>query len=181
MLEQKDQEILLAYRENRIDLAIKKLLHHYQYPIYRHVSAMLKNQADTEDVVQIVFAKAWKGLEFFREESKISTWLYRIATNECITFLKRKNRFRTEEIQEYHGSELKTDNQAFEITTDELWEKFESAIDELPSRQKQVFSLRYFDELPYDDISQITGISVGALKASYHHAMEKIKKIITRI
>ena len=68
-----------------------------------------------------------------------------------------------------------------EITTDELWEKFESAMDELPSRQKQVFSLRYFDELPYDDISQITGISVGALKASYHHAMEKIKKIITRI
>jgi RNA polymerase sigma factor (sigma-70 family) len=178
MLEKKDLEILLAYRERQTDKAIKLLLHHYQYPIYRHVSAMLKHQADTEDVVQMVFTKAWKGLAFFREESKISTWLYRIATNECITFLKKKNRYRTEEIQENHFFDNQVVNEAFELTSDELWKKFEEAMDELPARQKQVFSLRYFDELPYEEISKITGITLGALKASYHHAMEKIKNKI---
>jgi RNA polymerase sigma factor (sigma-70 family) len=176
MLEPKDQEILSAYRNRKTDLAIKLLLQHYQYPIYRHVSAMLKHQVDSEDVVQIVFTKAWKGLEFFREESKISTWLYRIATNECITFLRRKQKFWTEEIQEQHFKIQKVDNAAFELSTEALWQKFEDAMDQLPPRQKQVFSLRYFDELPYEEIAEITGISIGALKATYHHAMEKIKE-----
>jgi len=176
MLEQKEKDILIAYRANQTDLAIKLLLEHYQYPIFRHASAMLKHQADAEDVVQIVFTKAWKGLAFFREESKISTWLYRIATNECITFLQKKKRYFTEEIQDYHTYHLKLDNQAFELSSEELWRKFEIALDELPTRQKQVFSFRYFDELTYEEISQITRISIGSLKASYHHAMEKIKQ-----
>jgi len=171
-----DNALLLLYKNGREEEALRMLVQHYSSNLFRHISTLLSDRKDAEDVLQNTFIKAWKGLPNFRGDSKLSTWLYRIATNESLNVLRNQKKLITETWESLHDAIITNHNTAFELNSDELMNKFEQALDALPTRQKQVFSLRYFEELPYEEIAQITGLTTGALKASYFHAAEKIKK-----
>jgi RNA polymerase sigma-70 factor (ECF subfamily) len=149
--------------------------------VYFHVRRMVVCHDDANDVTQNTLIKAWKGLVNFRAESKISTWLYRIATNEAITFLENRKRLHGvsfDEVEHKLASALQSDPY---FDGDYIQQALQTAIATLPEKQKAVFLLRYYDELPYQEISEITGTSVGGLKASYHHAVKKIEAFISKI
>jgi RNA polymerase sigma-70 factor (ECF subfamily) len=136
---------------------------------------MLLAHEDTDDVLQNTFIKIWKGLPGFRETSGLFTWMYRIATNEAITFLKARQRERAmiaDDPDNVIKDRLKSDPY---FNGDELFQKLLIAIDHLPPKQKTVFQMKYFDEMTYEDMAGILGTSVGALKASYFHAVRKIQ------
>jgi RNA polymerase sigma-70 factor (ECF subfamily) len=139
---------------------------------------MVIDHENTNDVLQNIFIKVWKGLENFREDSQLYTWLYRIATNESLTFLdqqKRKSSISLNDVESGLSNIIKAD-QNFDANRLE-W-KLQLAIQQLPEKQRLVFNLRYYDEMPYEQMSQILGTSEGALKASYHHAAKKIQDFI---
>lgn len=157
--------------------AFNALLAKYQEKIYWHVRRMVINHDDADDLVQDIFIKVWRNLEKFREDSQLYTWLYRIATNECITFLNKKKNRLSVSIDDEDSSflaETLTSSNYFDGDKAEL--KLQEAILTLPDKQRLVFNMRYFEEIKYDDMSAILGTSVGALKASYHLAVKKIEK-----
>jgi RNA polymerase sigma factor (sigma-70 family) len=136
---------------------------------------MVINHDDADDLVQDVFVKIWKNLAGFRNDAQLYTWMYRIATNECITFLNRKklkNNIPLDDVS-YELSESLVDSGNFNGDKAQL--KLQKALLTLPDKQKLVFNMKYFDELKYDEMSEILGTSVGALKASYHLAVKKIE------
>jgi RNA polymerase sigma-70 factor (ECF subfamily) len=152
----------------------------YQQPLYWHIRRMVIQHADADDVLQNVFLKVWKGLEGFREESNLYTWLYRIATNESLSFLDREKRrgvvnMDEEGVNPAAQAQLKADPHFDE---NKLEWKLQMAIQQLPEKQKVVFNLRYFDEMGYREMSEVLATSEGALKASYHHAVKKIEEIL---
>ncbi len=174
-----DKEILqLCLQEKTRDLGFKHLVSVYSKKIYWHVRRMVSDHDDANDVVQNCFIKAWKGLPNFREDSQLFTWLYRIATNESITFLqdryRKNNSGKPIETNVYVGS-LKEE---VWMDGDTLKDKLQSAINTLPAKQKQVFIMRYFEEMKYEQMEEILGTSTGALKASFHHAVKKIEVIL---
>jgi len=139
------------------------------------VRKMVIDHDDSNDVTQEVFIKAWNGIDSFRGESQLYTWLYRIASNEAINFLNKKKRrlqVSLEDMERELEDKLESDPL---IGGDEIQLKLQKALLKLPEKQKLVFNLKYFEELPYEEISEITGTSVGALKASYHWAVKKIE------
>ena len=140
---------------------------------------MVISHDDADDVIQNTFIKAFQGLSSFREDASLYTWLYRIATNEALSFLKkRKNRYALPlgDYQEYLEKNLVSDAYT---DGDEMQIKLQKAIIQLPEKQRLVFNMKYFDELKYEEISDILHTSVGALKASYHHAVKKIEKYLS--
>lgn len=140
---------------------------------------MVINHDDADDVVQEVFMKVYKNLDTFREASQLYTWIYRIATNEALTFLnKRKKRLAIgiDDINNELENHLSSGNY---ISGDEIQMKLQKALLTLPDKQRLVFNMKYFDDMKYDDISEITGTSVGALKASYHLAVKKIENYLS--
>ena len=150
----------------------------YQEKIYWHVRRMVVDHDDAHDVVQNVFIKVWKGLDNFREDAKLYTWLYRIASNESLTFIEQQKKRQIvsfEDAQSGLADRLKADK---DFDPNKLEWKLQMAIQQLPEKQKLVFSLRYYDEMPYEDMSRILETSEGALKASYHHAVKKIEEYI---
>ncbi len=139
---------------------------------------MVINHEDANDVLQNMFIKVWKGLENFREDSQLYTWLYRIATNECLTYLeqlKRRASISLGDDENGLSNRLKSDT-GFDANRLE-W-KLQLGIQQLPEKQRIVFNLRYYDEMPYDEMSKVLDTSAGALKASYHHAAKKIEEYI---
>lgn len=150
----------------------------YQERVYWHIRKMVIDHDDANDVVQEVFIKVWKNLDSFRADSSLFTWIYRIATNECLNFLRKKKRRFFIPIADV-STELmnKLDNDT-NISGDEIQLRLQKALIKLPEKQRLVFNMKYFDELKFDQISEITGTSVGALKASYHHAVKKIEELI---
>lgn len=180
MTEYSDSELLALFRNSdNPDFAFNSLVRKYQQKVYYHVRRIVIDHDDTNDVVQNTFIKAWKGLEGFREDSQFFTWIYRIATNESLTFLKKKrNRFLVPLINVERQLADKLEHDPL-MNADELQLKLQKAILSLPEKQRLVFNMKYYDELKYDDMSAILGTSVGALKASYHHAVKKIEKYIT--
>ena len=166
-----DSEILSMLRnESSFEAGFKTLVNTYKEPLYWHIRRMVLIHQDADDVLQNVFIKVYKSIGNFREEAKLYTWLYRIASNESLTFLKRKKK--TQEVGENLIFELKQDPY---FTGDHIQLALKEAIELLPSKQKQVFILRYYDELPYKDMAKVLDTSVGSLKASYHHAVKKIE------
>lgn len=138
---------------------------------------MVINHDDADDVVQEVFIKVWRNLEKFREDSQLYTWLYRIATNECITFLnKRKQKQNISLDDDTAGYLAETLAEGSYFNGDQAQMKLQQALITLPEKQRLVFNMKYFEDLKYDEISDILGTSVGALKASYHLAVKKIEK-----
>lgn len=182
MEEISDREILdrFANVTTRND-AFNVLVLQYQKRLYWHIRKMVLDHDDSDDVLQNVFIKAFNALHNFREDSKIFTWLYKIATNECITFLNnKKKRFFVPMVDvEYQLSQnLETDTY---FNGDRIQMKLQQALLTLPKKQRLVFNMKYFDDLKYEEISEILGTSVGALKASYHHAVKKIEDFIKQI
>ena len=139
---------------------------------------MVVNHEDANDVLQNVFIKVWKGLENFREDAQLYTWLYRIATNESLTYLEQQKRRTSVSFDDVAtGLENKlVAEKGFDANKLE-W-KLQAAIQELPEKQRAVFNLRYYDEMPYEEMSQVLDTSTGALKASYHHAVKKIEEYL---
>jgi len=168
---------LLAQLNNplRRSVAFGKIVQEYQQPIYWHIRKMVLNHDDANDVMQTTFMKAWTALDSFRGESKISTWLFRIAVNETITFinsLKTRNSYSIDNLEDSMAQNLEADQY---FSGDEAQLKFQKAILTLPEKQRLVFNMKYFDDLKYEEMEAILGTSVGALKASYHHAVKKIE------
>jgi RNA polymerase sigma factor (sigma-70 family) len=176
MVQNEDKEILEKFKvEATKQMAFNLLIRKYQKRVYWLARKMVIDHDDANDISQEVFVKVWFNLEDFRQESGIFTWLYRIATNECIGFLrKKKRRF----FIPLHDVELELAgkiNSGNHFTGDEIEKKLQLAILKLPEKQRLVFNMKYFEEITYEEMSQILGTSVGALKASYHHAVQKIQ------
>jgi RNA polymerase sigma-70 factor (ECF subfamily) len=157
------------------ELILKK----YQEKLYWHIRKMVIVHEDADDVLQNTWLKVWKGLANFRADSGLYTWLYRIATNECISFLNKKRMKYSkseEDLEKALSDDLESDTF---YSGDEIQTQLQKAILTLPEKQRLVFNMRYFDQMKYNDMAGILGTSIGALKASYHHAVKKIEKFIT--
>ena len=176
---QSDSELLVEFRnpvtkEKAFTAIIKK----YQEKLYWHLRRMVVEHEDANDVLQNVFIRVWNGLEKFREDSQLYTWLYRVATNECLTFLeqqKKKSAVSLDNVESNLENKIKADRY---FDGNKLEWKLQLAIQQLPEKQRIVFQLRYYDEMPYEEMSRVLETSEGALKASYHHAAKKIEEYI---
>lgn len=159
--------------------AFDTLMRTYSEPLYNHIRKMVINHDDANDLLQNVFIKAWNNLHNFRGEAKLTTWLYKIAVNECINHLKReRSRFNIASNDENDSFLLDNIEADSYFDGDEARAQLQKAIASLPEKQRLVFNMRYFDEMKYEEISDILVTSVGALKASYHHAVKKITGLL---
>lgn len=174
-----DQQLLSDLKnEKKQQQAFHILVDKYKERLYWHIRKIVLNHDDADDVLQETFIKIWKNIHSFRADSGLYTWLYRIATNESLSFLSQKKRKyinNSEEINDYLIDNLKADPY---FSGDEIQMKLQMAIAQLPEKQRLVFNMRYFDEVKYQDMSKIMGTSEGALKASFHHAMKKIEAFL---
>src|ERR1700760_1632166 len=174
-----DQELLQQFRQAATkEKAFTAIIKKYQEKLYWHIRRMVIDHDDTNDVLQNMFIKVWNGLENFREDSQLYTWLYRIATNESLTFIdqqKKKSAVSLNDIESGLANKVAADKN---FDANRLEWKLQLAIQQLPEKQKLVFNLRYYDEMPYEEMSRILDTSEGALKASYHHAVKKIEDYI---
>ena len=174
-----DQDLLLRFKEPATrEQAFTAIIKKYQEKLYWHIRRMIVDHDDTNDVLQNMFIKVWKGLENFREDSQLYTWLYRVATNECLTYIeqqKKRSSVSFSEVETGLSNKIMADKY---FDANKLEWKLQLAIQQLPDKQKVVFNLRYYDEMPYEEMSRVLGTSEGALKASYHHAVKKIEDYI---
>ena len=176
MSEYSDDELLILFRNGGSrNSAFSRIVAQYRERLYWHIRKIVIVHEDADDVLQNTFMKAWKGLGSFKGESQLYTWLYRIATNESINFLNQKRGRGTVPLDDVeHQLSWSLQHDAY-FSGDELQMQLQKAILTLPEKQRIVFNMKYFDEMPYEEMSEILGTSVGALKASYHHAVRKIK------
>jgi RNA polymerase sigma-70 factor (ECF subfamily) len=176
---QDDKTLLAIYREPATkEKGFTYIIQKYQERLYWHIRRLVLEHEDANDVLQNVFVKVWKNLEGFREDAQLYTWLYKIATNECLTFLekqKKNNSVSLSDVETGLSNTLKADTQ---FDPNKLEWKLQRAILGLPEKQRIVFNLRYYDEMPYEEMSRVLDTSEGALKASYHHAVKKIEEYI---
>jgi len=177
LLDEKDfiNQLLEPKTQNE---AFKKLLRDYQKPLYNLIRTIVLNHDDTDDVLQNTFLKIFQNIKNFKGDSKLFSWMYRIATNEALTFINNKakrNGTTSLEIQTKIVENLESD---VYFEGNEIQLKLQKAILLLPDKQQLVFKMKYFEELKYESMSEILGTSVGALKASYHHAVKKIEEYI---
>lgn len=158
--------------------AFRELMHLYKKRLYWHIRKIVISHDDADDVLQNTFIKIYKNIENFNEQSKLYSWMYRIATNESITFINKRAKEKNLDITDYQKqmvSHLESDDF---FTGDEIQLILQKAIATLPQKQQLVFNMKYFDEMKYDEMSEILETSVGALKASYFHAVKKIEHYI---
>ena len=171
------QLISLLRNDKTFTEGFQLLLREYQERIYWAIRKIVIDHEDANDVTQDVFIKVYSSIRKFRGDAQLYTWVYRIAVNESLTFIKRKKRFITEDdcfLQETLKASAYVDG-------NEIQMKLQSAILKLPDKQRLVFNMKYFDDLKYEEISKITDTSVGALKASYHHAVKKIEEYVNEV
>ncbi len=155
--------------------AFARVVAQYSESLYWQIRKMVLSHDDANDLLQNTFLKAWSSIEYFRGDAKLSTWLYRIATNEALTFLAKERERRNltaDDADEFLLTHIESDTY---FDGDAAQRLLQEAILQLPEKQRLVFNMRYFDEMKYEDMSEILGTSVGALKASYHHAAKKIE------
>lgn len=174
-----DKELLYEFRQEAgKEAAFTKIVRKYQERLYWHIRRMVINHEDANDVLQNMLIKVWTYLENFREEANLYTWLYRIATNETLTFLEKEKKRHAYSLSD-HESSLNNKLQAEKgFDANKLEWKLQQAIQALPEKQRIVFTLRYYDEMPYEQMSKVLETSTGALKASYHHAVKKVEEFI---
>lgn len=160
--------------ENSRNFAFNQLIRKYEVKVYHLIRKMVIDHDDAHDLTQETFIKVWNNLHRFREQSQLYTWIYRIAVNESLAFLGNKRRKFFLPINDI-SKELsnKLDNGGF--SGDEIQLKLQKALLKLPDKQRLVFNMRFYDDMSYEEISEVLGTSVGALKASYHHAAKKIE------
>ena len=174
-----DNELLLRFKsaETR-EAAFTDLIKKYQERLYWHIRRLVVSHEDANDLLQNVLIRVWNALEKFREESQLYTWLYRIATNECLSFLEQKKKRATLQLSDDENGLVQQLKADADFDPQKLEWKLQVAIQQLPEKQRIVFSLRYFDEMPYEEMSNVLDTSEGALKASYHHAAKKIERFL---
>ena len=171
-----DSEILEKFsKEKTRNEAFNLLLNKYQQKIYWHVRRLVIDHDDADDLVQDVFIKVWKNLEKFRSDSQLYTWIYRIASNESITFLNKKKQRNNTPLDEVSTELSETLVASAYFNGDKIQMKLQQAVLTLPDKQRLIFNMKYYDDLKYEEISEITGTSVGALKASFHIAVKKVE------
>lgn len=172
-----DQMLALLRSAASFERGFRMLTSQYQERLYWHIRRLVLIHEDADDVLQNTFIKVYRNIHQFEGKSKLYTWLYRIATNEAITHLQQKSRNQSESFED--GASMA----ALRMTADswfdgdEIQVKLQRAIAELPEKQRIVFNLRYYDEMPYEEMSAMLDTSVGALKASFHHAVKKIETL----
>ena len=181
MKEMSDEDIVkLFHSGNGEDKAFRALVAKYGERLYWHIRKIVIDHDDSDDVLQNTFIKIWRGLKEFRYEAKLFTWMYRVATNEAINFLNEKRRKtygNSQEITPMLENQLESDTF---FCGDSIQCELQKAVLKLPERQRLVFNMKYFDDMKYEDMSEIFGTSVGALKASYHHAVKKVEEFLTK-
>src|SRR5882757_3734082 len=174
-----DKELLEQFKDPAIkEAAFTRIVKKYQEKLYWHIRRLVVQHDDANDVLQNMFIKVWKGLDNFREDSQLYTWLYRIATNESLTYLdqqKKRTAVSLSDVESGLSNRLKADK---DFDANKLEWKLQLAIQELPEKQRVVFNLRYYDEMPYEEMSRVLETSEGALKASYQHEIKKIEDYI---
>ncbi|WP_158796827.1 RNA polymerase sigma factor [Pedobacter sp. L105] len=176
MKQVEDEEILAKFSiEKTRNEAFNLLITKYQEKIYWHVRRLVIDHDDADDLVQEVFIKVWKNLAKFRSDSKLYTWIYRIATNESITFLNKKKQQNNTPLDEVSEELSESLVAASYFNGDKIQMKLQQALLTLPEKQRLIFNMKYYDDLKYEEISDILGTSVGALKASFHIAVKKIE------
>ena len=174
-----DKDLLVKYHENN-DRGFQLIVKKFQERIYWQIRKIAKNHQDSEDILQNVFLKVWKGLPNFREDSNLYTWIYRITFNETHTFLAKENKKKTVDLDPPLFDNL-ISIEGHSLSGEEIEEILQKALNELPEKQKMVFELKYFEELKFKEISELTGTSVGGLKASYHLAVKKIESYLDKL
>ena len=174
-----DKELLRQFKQPaEKERAFTEIIKKYQEKLYWHIRRIVVDHDDANDILQNMFIKVWNSLANFREDSQLYTWLYRIATNECFTFLeqlKRRSAVSLSDVESGLVNKIKADQN---FDANKLEWKLQIAIQQLPEKQRIVFTLRYYDEMPYEEMSRVLETSEGALKASYHHAAKKIESYI---
>ena len=177
--EHTDFDLVSIFKEpGRKEYAFNLILTRYKERLYWHIRKIIISHEDTDDVLQETFVKVWRSLDKFRAESSLFTWMYRIATNEALTHLKQKKKkflLPMVDVEKQLGESLEADTW---FQGDEIQRKLQQAILTLPEKQRLVFNMKYFDEMKYEEMSNILNTSVGGLKASYHHAVKKIEKYL---
>jgi RNA polymerase sigma-70 factor, ECF subfamily len=177
-----DEELIGNLKnENTRNVAFSHLVNKYQERLYWHIRKIVLNHDDSDDVLQNTFLKIWKNMDSFREESSLFTWMYRIATNESLTFVNSQKRSQTtpfQDVSDYLKNRMEADEY---FDGSDIQKKLQQAILTLPDKQRLVFNMRYFEEIPYQKMSEILDTSVGALKASFHHAAKKVEEFITKL
>ncbi len=175
-----DKELLQKIRnpETR-NYGFNMLVRTYQQRVYWLVRKMVIDHDDADDLTQEVFVKIHKAIDNFREDSQLFTWIYRIATNECLSFLNKKKKRFFLPIEDVAGQLTAKIDSSSDIGGDEIEKKLQKALLTLPDKQRLVFNLKYFEDMPYEEMAEVTGTSVGALKASFHHAVKKIEEFLS--
>lgn len=181
MLPEYNEEIIVAQLQDprRCREAFALVVRHYSQSLYWQIRKMVVSHDDADDLLQNTFLKTWSSISYFRAEARLSTWLYRIAINETLTFLakqRQQNNIPIDGEDSFLAERLESDEW---FDGDEIQRLLQEAILRLPEKQRLIFNMHYFDEMKYEDISRILGTSVGALKASYHHAVKKIEEYLT--
>lgn len=160
--------------------AFSQVVSCYGEKLYWQIRKMVLSHDDAKDLLQNTFLKAWTSIDYFRGEAKLSTWLYKIAVNECITFLNKQrsiNNISIDDTDVFMLDRLKGDEY---FDGDQAQIKLQKAVLTLPEKQRLVFNMKYYNEMKYEDMSEVLGTSVGALKASYHHAVKKVEEFLTK-
>ena len=174
-----DNELLMQFKDpSSRERGFTNIIKKYQEKLYWHIRRIVVQHEDANDVLQNMFIKVWNALDNFREDSQLYTWLYRIATNESLTFLeqqKRRASVSLGDVENGLSNKLKADKN---YDSSKIEWKLQLAMQQLPEKQRVVFNLRYYDEMPYQEMSRVLETSEGALKASYHHAVKKIEDYI---
>lgn len=176
-----ERSIISLLNAGQYEEVFNAIVDSYSERLYWHIRRLVYSHEDTDDLMQEVFIKVWRALPAFRGESQLYTWLYRIATNEALNFIRKekgKAEIDVELADALAGEKIDDD---FHINGNSMQRELHKAVSRLPDKQKLVFNLRYFDEMKYEDMARITGTSVGALKASYHHAYTKVSEILKKI
>ena len=176
-----DQVLLAAFKlPSTKEQAFTGILKKYSERLYWHIRRMVISHDDTHDVLQNVSIKMWRALDGFREEANLYTWMYRIATNETLTFLDKEKRRASLSLSDHESSLANKLQSEKGFDANKLEWKLQQAIQSLPEKQRTVFLLRYYDEMPYEEMSVALETSTGALKASYHHAVKKVEEFLKR-
>lgn len=176
-----EKEIILKLQEpDQQREAFEWIVNTYKEQLYYQIRRMVLSHEDADDLLQNTFIKAWNNLEYFRGEAKLSTWLYRIALNECLNFLNKQRAQKHLSIEESEANLLNQLESDPYFDGDQTQLLFEKAIQTLPEKQRIIFHLKYFEDMKYNEISEIMGTSIGALKASYHHAVKKIEEFLAQ-
>ncbi len=178
-MEDNDLDLIAGLRNEKTkEPAFDSLVKRYRERLYWHIRKIVMDHDDADDVLQNTFVKVWRSIDKFREESSLYTWLYRIATNESLTFItsnKKRSLIPMNDTSEFLMNNLVSD--AY-FEGDDIQMRLQEAILKLPEKQRIVFNMKYFEEMKYEDMSEVLDTSVGALKASFHHAAKKVEEYL---